>query len=160
MKRRWKTISSLLLAVLIPLTVLLHMGYMGFSAIIGSSMYPALQNGDRWLTVTPTWVEPERFDIIGVDVGKDAYGLAKRIIGLPGEHVEFSDGEVYINGQRLCEPHLPLRKFVGGGWWLLGKDQFFVMGDNRADSMDSRTFGPIQRGAITKVFIWRIWRKS
>jgi signal peptidase I len=64
----------------------------------------------------------------------------KRIIGLPGERVEIRDGAVWINGYRLDEPYLN-SGIPYTGAWSLGPDEYFVLGDNRANSSDSHAWG-------------------
>jgi signal peptidase I len=81
--------------------------------------------------------------------------LVKRVIGLPGDHLTLRRGLVYINGKRLAEPYLdkkcgprPSRPDTGRRRWTIPRDDVFVMGDNRCDSLDSRDFGPIRESSI------------
>ena len=81
----------------------------------------------------------------------------KRIIGMPGDTLDLRDGHVFINGNELSEPYvypgsvtLPL---TGQSHWVLGPDQYFMLGDHREDSTDSRVFGPVSAASI----IGRAW---
>ena len=101
--------------------------------------------------------EPERGDIIvfdappQVEAACDAGGtFIKRIVGLPGEAVSMRDGYVFINGERLSEPYLrpAYRGRESGSWGRSPSDGYFVLGDNRAMSCDSRRWGTVPRDGI------------
>jgi signal peptidase I len=87
--------------------------------------------------------------------------LVKRVIGLPGEVVSSSKGRVDINGKPLAEPWLPKGTVTTGIMTqTVPANEYFVMGDNRSDSQDSRFFGPISRSLIVgRVFV-RVWPLS
>jgi len=98
---------------------------------------------------------PQRGDIVVFDppIGGSTKPYIKRVIGLPGERVAIHDGSVYINGERLDEPYLngtatswpngdPTREIV------VPEDHLFVLGDNRNNSTDSRSFGPIAQDTL------------
>lgn len=116
----------------------------------GSSMEPSLHNG-QYLVVSKMsyrFREPQRGDIVVFTSPNGAgEGYIKRIIGLPGERVEIRDGAVWINGYRLDEPYLNAAIPYTGSW-MLGPDEYFVLGDNRAHSSDSRVWGPLPRKNI------------
>jgi signal peptidase I len=87
----------------------------------------------------------------------------KRVIGLPGETVSERNGFVYVDGRKLAEPYIDLhdRDSVTKRWPQLGPKQYFVMGDNRIASCDSRTWGPVARSAFIGPVVatyWPPWR--
>jgi signal peptidase I len=84
--------------------------------------------------------------------------LIKRVIGLPGELVQINRGRVYINGSLLDEPYV-VKGFCEtcDGSWKVGPDQYFVLGDNRNNSMDGHSFGPISRDLIVGEAWIRYW---
>jgi signal peptidase I len=85
---------------------------------------------------------PQRGDVIvfRYPPNPDAIPYIKRIIGLPGDQVHIADGKIYINGQLMFEPYLTVLTNRGGDW-TVPKGNLFVMGDNRNNSSDSRTWG-------------------
>lgn len=101
-----------------------------------------------------------KFKYYVLELGKDSY--IKRVIALPGEHVEIKDGKVYINGEELQEEYLPagiVTDVVGPGFddFVVPENSVFAMGDNRNHSTDCRAFGCIPLEKIeSKVWI-RIW---
>ncbi|MHB8264082.1 MAG: signal peptidase I [Acidimicrobiales bacterium] len=87
--------------------------------------------------------------------------LVKRVIGLPGETISSHAGQVYIDGHLLKEPFLPKGTITQGIKTLtIPKNHYFVMGDNRVDSEDSRFFGPIPGSLIVGKVVARIWPLS
>ncbi len=129
--------------------------------VSGPSMYPTVTNNEYLVALKfPYYLRnPQRGDIV---IMQSPYNpntdFIKRVVGLPGETILIKDGTVYINGKVLCEPYL--RPTVDGDWSInstwpadgepyhLNPTQFFVMGDNRNVSEDSRTFGPVPRSSI------------
>ena len=128
-------------------------------------MEPALSHGQR-LLVRPL----DRRDTVArgdIVVARDPRLLdtdyIKRIIGLPGEHVRIGAGGVLINERSLHEPDLAEETWLSGGpvsQWLLGEDEYLVLGDNRTDSHDSRRFGPLSRDHILGTAWFRYWPPS
>ncbi|GAB4506528.1 MAG: signal peptidase I [Anaerolineales bacterium] len=150
-----ETAETIILAVV--LFLLLQLVVRNFR-IQGDSMLPTLETGQFVLVerVSYRFSEPQRGDIVVFEYPRAPQeDFVKRIIGLPGETVEITGGQVYINGNLLAE------SYVHGQPTLtyrpvnitLGQDEYFVMGDNRAASSDSRTWGPLPRQNI----IGRAW---
>lgn len=131
--------------------------------VSGDSMRPTLADEDNLIVdkLSYRFRDPKRFEIVVFPYryAENTYYI-KRIIGLPGETVQIKEGYVYINGERLNESY-GLELIEEGRYGLaanpiqLGKDEYFVLGDNRNNSADSRE---ISVGVIHKdEFIGRAW---
>lgn len=127
----------------------------------GSSMEPTLSDGDNLIVdkISYRFRDPERYDIIVFPYrhAENTYYI-KRIIGMPGEEVQIIDGEVYIDGELLGEQYgLEVMEHAGIAEEpiLLGEDEYFVLGDNRNHSADSReaSIGVLKREEL----IGRAW---
>lgn len=116
----------------------------------GDSMLPNFFDGELLLTekVTYRLYKPERGDVIvfSAPIGRKV-DFIKRIIGKPQDTVKIVDGVVYINDQKLIEPY-ETQQTQGNITVTLSENQYFVLGDNRGSSSDSRSFGPIARSSI------------
>lgn len=88
--------------------------------------------------------------------------LVKRVIGLPGETIEIKDGKVFINGSELNEPYVRNTTFPDmlDGEYLIPENQYFMMGDNRIWSSDSRRFGPVSIKSIEGKASFIVWPPS
>lgn len=161
-KGRRSLLRSLFCAFLLIILLLLVRHFLFEPVRVkGSSMLPALQNSD-WLWVSKLDYHtgtPQRGDVvICYYPGRylDQWKLirqyfVKRIIALPGETIAIEDGVVHINGEPLDEPYLDparvrYRRTMDAR--TLGPDEYFVMGDNRDSSNDSRRIGPITRDML------------
>jgi signal peptidase I len=86
------------------------------------------------------------------------HDLVKRVIGLPGDTIEARDGHIYIDDHLLSEPYLPKGTITDGlPRQTVPANSYFMMGDNRGASSDSRVFGPIKRSAIIGRAFVRMW---
>jgi signal peptidase I len=132
------------------------------TVVEGSSMNPTLSNGDNLIVnkITYKFSDPKRYDIVVFPYQhkKHTYYI-KRIIGLPGETIQIDhEGNIYINGEILDEDYgkeVILDPGRASEPITLGSDEYFVMGDNRNDSSDSRDYmvGNVKK----KDFIGKIW---
>jgi signal peptidase I len=123
--------------------------------VSGTSMVPTLRDADCFFVnrLASLFSSPQRGDVVVLKDPTDKSYAVKRIIGIAGDTVELRAGAVYVNGQRLRETYLlpgtetfpfsTLKQTVH-----CGSNQFFVLGDNRFYSSDSRCYGPVARGAI------------
>ena len=162
-----------LLRELLEVVVLAVILYFGISFAVqtvhveGLSMFATLDDNDYLIAnkIDYRLHAPQRGDIIilrpPTDNSKD---FIKRVIALPGEKLLIRDGIVYINGKRLDEPYLPEAWTVLNNWPTDGTDgsvvppnDYFVMGDNRNRSQDSRVFGYIGRDRIDGRAWFRVW---
>jgi signal peptidase I len=159
-RQSWVKFKHLFLAVWVALFSL--SGYYLISQYVvtavqvqGRSMVPTLKDGERYFLnrIVFKWRAPERGDVVVIkDPGHSDYAV-KRIVGLPGESLSLMDGAVYLNGARLSEPYLPRntrtltpdrsQKFI-----RVPQDRYFILGDNRGNSEDSRNYGAVHRSQI------------
>ena len=157
-----EVISMLLyIGVILALTYLI-ITYVGQrTQVSGMSMYPTLSDGDNLIVdkISYRFKDPQRYDIIVFPFQyKEKTYYIKRIIGLPGEEVQVIDGEVYINGEKLGEDYgreVMEEAGLAAEPIQLGEDEYFVLGDNRNNSEDSR-YGDI--GRVNKKYITgKLW---
>lgn len=144
-KTNWKQFFLDLIETLL-LAVVLYLGINAVSARVrvdGFSMVPTLQDGEYVLVSKMAYKlgEPQHGDIIVFKYpGEPPQDLIKRIIGLPGDAIEVTGSNVYVNGQPLVEPYIAASP-VYQGKWKVPAGFLFVLGDNRNDSSDSHSWG-------------------
>lgn len=143
----------------ITLTLIIHLFLAQATVVYGQSMQPNLQPFERLVIEKLSYYlhDPGRAEIVVLDLPQMQELMIKRIIGLPGETVEIRQGHVYINGIEVPESydHTASDSFYGP--ITLEADTYFVLGDNRNNSNDSRSFGPIHRSSITGRAWLRYW---
>jgi signal peptidase I len=167
---------AFILAAVVLCTVLLRTFVVQSFSIPSLSMYPTLQVGDRII------VNKLSYDLHSVHRGdivvfarppledQEYTDLVKRVIGLPGETISSKNCDVYINGKKLAEPWLPPdagcttalpgdphEQFNLPGPVKIPPGHYYVMGDNRTDSEDSRFFGPISGSLIVGRAVAVVW---
>lgn len=158
-KRRWRRTLLLLTPAFAGLlwygsrAVGVVANYRAF-AVPAVSMAPTILPGDRLLVnIEPN--DPKRGEIWAFSGPNSTF--IKRVIGLPGETVEVQGGRVLVDGKPLLEPYLSTPMTGAMAPVRLGPGQYFVMGDNRALSLDSRAFGPIHKGQFVGRAERRYW---
>lgn len=154
-------IKSFALALIIAL--LLKNFVVEPTQVQGASMQNTLHTGDRVLVnkiglkLSPI----QRGNIVVMHYDDTDEDFVKRVVGLPGEFVQLIDGSFYINGQLLEEPYVNADfTYQSSGYeWLLGEDEYFLVGDNRqpGKSRDSREFGPVNLDHIKGVASFRFY---
>lgn len=150
------------LIVVIILLSMIHFFVVSISIIDGVSMEPNLKSGEvmavnRWQNLFGIL---ERGNIVTLKFPGDPEHkkYVKRLIGLPGEKVEIKGGAVYINDKKLNEPYLAPGTYTSPNLVrVLGKDEYFVMGDNRNNSNDSRVWGPANKRYLIGTGLFILW---
>lgn len=152
-------LESIVIAVILAL--LIKTFIFSFFYIPSRSMEPTLQKNDRIVVTKYTYrfSNPQRGDIIvfkyPYDTKKD---YVKRLIALPGEKLEIIDSNLYINDELIEEPYLPMDLDFGNfGPIMVPEDQYFMMGDNRNNSSDSREWGFVDKKLLVGKVQMRYW---
>lgn len=122
----------------------------------GSSMMPTLSDGGCYLLnrLVFSFRDPKPMDIVALQDPEDKGLAVKRIVARPGDRVFLSDGKVFVNGKALAEIYLDggTKTFPDPRYraqmWICGLNQYFVLGDNRNKSADSRLYGAVPRQNI------------
>ncbi len=148
MKEKIREYVPYLVAIIAVLLVKKYL--MSFILVKGDSMYPTLKSGDFMILekVSYKFKDIKRFDIVVVNTDKSS--LIKRVIALPFETVEYKDNKLYINGEYIKEDFLDSDIYTNDFTYsrTLGENEYFVLGDNRSISKDSRTFGAVLKSEI------------
>ena len=172
-------IEAIAFAVVISLLI---RGFVFETVVVdGSSMENTLQSGDRLILYTLGYyfTPPKRGDIVVLQVREGMLKFIpfleefplfkkaipdlteidyiKRVVGVPGDTIEFIDGKVYVNGDPMREPYSNGETFAGMSKITVEENTVFVMGDNRKNSRDSRELGLVPYNRIKGKAIFRIW---
>ena len=128
----------------------------------GTSMLPMLEDQDRLFInkIAYRVGDIHRGDVVVFEYPRDhAKSYIKRVIALPGDRLRIDDGRVYVNGQYLAEPYVPSRFSDDRSQreMVLPPNEYFVMGDHRSISSDSREFGPVDRSLIYGKAVFVYW---
>lgn len=160
MNKRWIR-KIILFVVILLLARLISCFLMQHTTVHGESMQPTLQDGDCLLMdkISYRFRDPKRFDIVVFSYRyKENTYYIKRVIGLPGDTIKISKGVIYVNGKALVEHYgndSIQEAGLAAGEIVLGDDEYFVLGDNRNSSIDSRepSVGNIKKANI----VGRVW---
>lgn len=138
----------------------------------GKSMVPNFENGDYLLTdkISYRFGKPERGDVVVFHAPPSANcppgtgcDFIKRVIAIPGETVEIKNNKIFVNSQPLEETYIPdnfptnVGDYTRNRSITMGLDEYFVVGDNRPYSSDSRAWGPIDKSLIVGKAFFRYW---
>jgi signal peptidase I len=150
----WKSLREWVQVIIIALIISLPIRFFIAEPFVvqGASMDPTFSTGQFLIVDRLTYrlENPERGDVIVFEYpnNPNIYYI-KRIIGLPGEHITIKGGKVSVNGTQLDEPYIdPAHASQDSEDKTLGDTEYFVMGDNRAQSSDSRIWGPLDKHFI------------
>lgn len=159
-----KWIGGLLILVLLAFLLTRFAGEK--MTVSGYSMSPTLNDREEVIldTITYRFTDPRRFDIVVFSPKYNEEAMyIKRLVGLPGERIQIQNGVIFVNGEALDMEELGLEPVMNGGrasdMITLGEDEYFVLGDNRGDSFDSRepSIGNIRKNKIIGKIWLRVW---
>ena len=168
MKKFFSLVWEIVKIVIIALVIVVPIRYFLFQPFFvkGQSMEPSFENGDYLIIdeISYQFRNPQRGEVVVFKYPHDpSQRYIKRIIGLPGETVEIKDGKVVIynqSGEQILEEAEYLNSSVytpGDTSLTLGEEEYFVLGDNRVASLDSRRWGPLSENEIIGQVFLRAW---
>lgn len=153
--------DSLKYLIVIATVFFIALFVVSFEQVVGPSMKGTLNAGD--VTIVNKLVYKfrtiKRNEIVSINQ-KDKI-MVKRVIGLPGEHIEYKDNRLYVNGSLVLENNISVEtknfKLEDIGYETIPKDMYFVLGDNRTNSSDSREFGLVKKDEIIGKIVMRVY---
>lgn len=139
----------------VAVAVLLTVIYIvSLQQVVGPSMEPNFNDGDVLILTKSHYklFKVKRGDVVAVN-DKSSKNFIKRVIGIPGDHIEYKDNQLYINGEKYDEKYLKNTitkdfKLEDIGETIIPEGEYFILGDNRTNSLDSRHIGLISKSDI------------
>lgn len=171
-RHRWIIEWAIILVVAVVLAVVVRAFFLQTFFVPSTSMYPTLKPGDRIVVEKVTHdIQPGDIVVFSRPPAEDCGGppvpdLVKRVIGLPGNTVKVRNDKVYINNKVLPEPWLPAKTdnsnpyTANYGPVTVPQGDYFMMGDNRTSSCDSRMWGPVKGSSIVGKVVMIVWPLS
>jgi signal peptidase I len=156
---RWRPVANLALQLSV-LAALIAAFFVRLPQVTGFSMEPHIRSGEYVVIDTFAYRigSPRRGDIVAFRHDGDARAVfIKRVVGLPGDRIRIDRGGVYVNGARLDEPYVQHGDDRSFAQITVPNASVYVLGDNRAQSEDSRFFGPVADGSLVGRAIAGVW---
>jgi signal peptidase I len=156
---RWRSVANLALQLAL-LAVLVAAFFVRLPQVAGLSMEPHIRSGEYVLINTFAYriSVPHRGEIVAFRTDGDARGVfIKRVVGIPGDRIRIDRGDVYVNGAKLTEPYVRHADGRSFAEITVPASSVYVLGDNRAESEDSRIFGPVSDDRLIGRAIAGVW---
>ena len=154
--------SKMILTIVLVIVFIMYIATI--QQIVGSSMSPTYESQDIVVLNKLHYIffDVKRIDVVSFEYDSTKY-LIKRVIGLPGDKIEYKDNVLYINDKKIEEEYLSKDTVTENfslmdlGYEVIPKDMYLVLGDNREDSLDSREIGLVKEKEILGKVDLRIW---